>query len=271
MQRETRRFFTTSGRAAGGALIFALPMLMTAEMWGLGLAMDRLRLAAFILLSVPMLTVLSHFIGFERTACWRDAALDAAYALGLGAAIGAVLLGVIAAFGPRPTLDQAVGQVAVQMVPAAIGALLARTQFGSESARPPADAGPPYVGEMFLMGVGALFLGLNIAPTEEVMTLASRMTPWHGIAAVAGSLLAMHAFVYAVGFRGGSAHSPELPGRAAFLRFTLPGYALAAAVSVYTLWMFGRLDGTGFHQGVMAMVTLGLPCAIGAAAARLIV
>lgn len=270
MRRNTRTFLVNSGRAAGGALVFALPMLMTAEMWDLGLAMDRLRLAAFVLLSVPILTALSHFIGFERTSGWRDAALDAAYALAVGALIGAALLAALAVFRPPPTLDQAVGQVAVQSVPAAIGALLARSQFGSEPARPPAEAGPPYVGEMVLMGVGALFLGLNIAPTDEVMALAARMTPWHAIAVVGLSLAAMHGFVYVVGFRGGSVHSADLPWQAAFLRFTLPGYVVAAAVSLLTLWVFGGLDG-GFDQGVSAMVALGLPCAIGAAAARLIV
>lgn len=270
MDRETRSFWVNSGRAAGGALIFALPMLMTAEMWELGLEMHRLRLAAFVLLSVPMLTVLSHFIGFERTTCWRDAAFDALYALAIGGVIGFALLTVLAVFRPPPTLDRMVGQVAVQSVPAAIGALLARTQFGSETARPPADAGSPYVGEMFLMGTGALFLGLNIAPTDEIWILSARMTAWHAIAVVLLSLATMHAFVYAVGFRGGSSHSAELPWSAAFLRFTLPGYAVAAAVSLYVLWVFGGLDG-GFDQGVSAMVVLTLPGAIGAAAARLIV
>jgi uncharacterized membrane protein len=36
------------------------------------------------------------------------------------------------------------------------------------------------------------------------------------------------------------------------------------------LWTFGRTDGTALQEIISAVVVLGFPCAIGAAAARLI-
>jgi uncharacterized membrane protein len=45
---------------------------------------------------------------------------------------------------------------------------------------------------------------------------------------------------------------------------------VALLISLYVLWTFGRLDGAGAAETVMAMLVLGFPAAIGAAAARMI-
>jgi len=58
-----------------------------------------------------------------------------------------------------------------------MGALLARRQFGAD--RNDAEkAESRYSGELFLMVAGALFLSLNIAPTEETRLIAYRLAPW---------------------------------------------------------------------------------------------
>jgi putative integral membrane protein (TIGR02587 family) len=103
-----------------------------------------------------------------------------------------------------------------------------------------------------------------------MILIAYMMTPWHALALVLVSLLLMHAFVFAVEFKGQSTLPPGTPQWSAFLRFTVVGYALALLVSLYVLWTFGRTDGTGFAEVVSTTVVLGFPAAIGAAAARLI-
>ena len=64
-------------RAAGGALLFAFPLLMTMEMWQLGFSMERSRLLVFLLLSLPFLLGLSYYVGFEPTFRLKDEVLDA--------------------------------------------------------------------------------------------------------------------------------------------------------------------------------------------------
>ena len=59
-------------RAAGGAIIFGLPLVMTAEMWSLGFLVDRGRLLLLLLLLFPTLVLLSYHAGFEPTFSWRD-------------------------------------------------------------------------------------------------------------------------------------------------------------------------------------------------------
>lgn len=70
IQSGRRRVLKDAGRALGGALVFSLPMLMTMEMWEmwwLGFYMDPLRLLLLLVLSVPLLAVLSRYVGFEAT------------------------------------------------------------------------------------------------------------------------------------------------------------------------------------------------------------
>lgn len=273
------RFLVGLARGLAGALLFSIPMLMTMEMWFLGFYMDRERLLLLLVLNLPLLVGLSHRIGFERTATWRESARDAIVAYGMGVAASAlilVLLGVV-------KLDMAprewVGMVALQAVPASIGALLGRSQLSmqdddaddeQDGADPSQEANTGYLTELFMMAVGALFLSLNLAPTEEMILLAYKMTIWHALALMALSMMLMHGFVYALAFKGGHSLQEDTPVWHAFVRFTIPGYVVALAVSLYSLWTFGRLDDLGMAEALLTLVVLGFPAAIGAAAARLI-
>ena len=259
------------GRAAGGALVFSLPMLMTMELWWLGFYLDRPRLIVLVLSALPMLFFLSRHIGFERTRGWRDDLLDSLIALGVAAVVCPTLLVLFGVVDFDTPPDEWIGKIAIQMVPAAIGALLAKSQFRASSADEEVGVrDESYGGELFLMAVGALVLGFNVAPTEEMMAISYQMTAWHALALVALSLALMHGFVFALEFAGGSDVSPDEPWWSAFVRLTLPGYVIALAISLHLLWIFARTDGLDVAAALLATVVLAFPSAIGAAAARLI-
>ena len=120
------------------------------------------------------------------------------------------------------------------------------------------------------MSVGAVFLAFNVAPTEEMVLIAYKMTHWHVIALAVLSLCLMHAFVYAVDFRGEHEIPEGTPQWSAFLRYTSVGYAISLVGSAYVLWTFGRFEDDAYSTYVMMTVTLGFPASIGAAAARLL-
>jgi len=276
------RFLVGIARGVAGALLFSIPMLMTMEMWFLGFYMDRERLLLLLLLNIPLLVGLSHRIGFERTTTWRESVRDAVIAYGMGVASSALillLLGVIKTdMGPREWC----GMVALQAVPASIGALLGRSQLSmqdseDEGEKEEDDTGGDketretgYFTELFMMSVGALYLSLNLAPTEEMILLAFKMTGWHALSLLGFSVLLMHGFVYALAFRGSHSLEEGTPMWHALIRFTMPGYVLALGVSLYSLWTFGRLDGLAPMEAILAIIVLAFPAAIGAAAARLV-
>jgi len=257
-------------RAYAGAVIFGLPLLMTMEMWWLGFYMPSWKLALLLLLFLPVLVVLSWHAGFEPTFRWRDDVVDALVAYAVGFTSSAALLWLLGLLNDGVSLREGIGKIALQAVPAAIGALLAQSQLGERRADEAPSGGERYASELFIMGTGALFLSFNLAPTQEMLVIAVRATPWQAVLIVLLSLGLMHAFVYRVAFRGGSQAGPEAPAAGLFLRFTVAGYALALLLSAGSLWFFGRLDGLGLSPALHATIVLGFPAAVGAAAARLI-
>ncbi|WP_257837174.1 TIGR02587 family membrane protein [Phenylobacterium sp. J426] len=124
-----------------------------------------------------------------------------------------------------------------------------------------------YLGQLFLMAAGALFFAFNVAPTEEMILIGFKMTPWHALALIVVTLVILHALVFAVGFAGQETH--EHPVQALF-HFTLAGYGIALLVSLYILWTFGRLD-PPLSDAVRSVVVLSFPAALGAGVARLVV
>ena len=265
---EFSRFVTGLGRGVAGALFLALPMLMTMEMWHLGYYMARERLLLLLLLNIPLLVLLAHRIGFENISTWREAVRDAIIAYGIGIVTSLVVLAALGLLRGGMSAAEIVGKTALQSVPASIGAMLGRSQLGHEETDDRKK--DTYPGELLLMATGALFLSLNIAPTDEIVVLAYKMTAWHALVVALLSIALMHGFVYAVSFTGGHELSPETPWWHAFVRFTLPGYVVALAICVFTLWIFERLGDSSAVEIMLSVIVLGFPASLGAAAARLI-
>lgn len=262
-------------RAFGGAIIFALPLLMTMEMWSIGLYVHPLRLLLFIAANFLVLVFLSRFGGFERTANLREDVLDALAAYAVGMISSTVILGVFGLLSTGMALDELVGMIAIQAVPGSFGAMIARKQLTAgdpdeDEDEEKAARSAGYGGQLFLMLAGALFLAFNVAPTEEMILIGYKMNPWQSLTLMLASLLVLHVMVFAIGFAG--QEEPEGFGIARrFLVFTVPGYAIALTVSFYVLWTFGRVDGNALAPIAGTVVVLGFPAAIGAAIARLVV
>lgn len=268
--RESSRTFAVElARAFGGALIFSLPMLMTMEMWWLGFYLDRFRLALLLVVNLPLLVLLSYYIGFRDSFRPQDDVVDAFVALAVGFVTSGAFLLLFSVLERGMSVDELVGKVALQVVPGSIGAMLAAGQLGVKEAEKEAR-GRGYGAELVYMVVGALFLAFNLAPTDEMLLISYQFTPWHALLLALVSLLIMHAFVYAVEFQGQEAVPEGTPFWSIFLRFTVVGYAVALLVSLFVLWAFGRTEGLAVAQIMMATTVLGFPAAVGAAAARLI-
>jgi putative integral membrane protein (TIGR02587 family) len=253
-------------------LLFALPMLMTMEMWRLALSMDPLRLTLLIVATFPLLIGLAYYLGFESAVNLRDAVLDAFVAVAVGAVLAAAILVVFGVLSAESPPREWIGRIATQSVAASIGALLAQSQFGREDEEREdqrrRDGGD--FAEYFFMAAGALFLCTNVAPTEEVELIAHMMTAWHAVALVLISIGLMHAFVYAIDFKGQHERAEHVSFSAEFLRFTIVGYLIAVAISAFICWCIGRFDGLSLGEMLRMTVVLGFPAAVGAAAARLV-
>lgn len=296
MEAGNRRFAIGLARAFAGALIFSTALLMTMEMWWLGFYMEPARLALFTILALLLLVRIAHDQGFEDSLTWRAAIIDAFVGYAVGAITAALILPLFGVIHWGMAWDEVIGKVAIQAIPGAIGALLARSQLGEngqdseqeqsepdqseqdqgagaggrQGKRQPQSEPARYGAELYTLIVGALFVAFNVAPTEEMALISYQMTPWLGIALVLLSLAILHVFVYEVDFRGEHKRPEGMGFWSLFLRFTVTGYALVLLVCLFLLWSFGRLDATSISAALMMTIVLAFPGALGAAAARLI-
>ena len=268
-QPTGRELILGLGRAFGGSLLFALPILMTMEMWRFGAVLSPLRIAAFVALTLPLLVALARTLGFRDSEgmAWGDLIADAFVAFGVGATTSAVVLALFGLADPSRSVSEIVGLIGIESVPASIGAAIARGQFGTGAAEG-GSGSASYPAEILLMAVGAGVFSFNIAPTEEVVLIAALAGPLRLGALAVLSMAIMHAIVYLLGFRG--QHRSEASAWSVFLGYTVAGYAVALVVALLLLWVFGRTDEASGVVVASQLVVLGFPGGLGAAAARLI-
>lgn len=270
--RPNWKYVKGLGRVFSGAILFGLPLLMTMEMWWLGFYLDPNQLIQFVLVNFLVLVGLARVSGFEPATAWTDDVMDAFSAYGVAAIWSFFILWLLGIIEFHQPLGEIIGKVALESVPASFGAMLAGKALGSheqESAEAERERAT-YVGQMFLMLAGALFLGFSVAPTEEMILISFLMSPAHSIGLILLSLILLHGIVYTVGFKGQEKPAGPTSFWSIFLRFTIPGYAIAALVALYLLWTFGRVDGTAAGQIVPMVAVLAFPGAVGAALARLV-
>jgi putative integral membrane protein (TIGR02587 family) len=260
-------------RGFGAAIIFSIPMLMTMELWWLGFYMDRLRLAIAALLMLPLLVALSHFVGLRPKGGLVVTILDAVTGYGIGLIAAAAVLLLIGVVTIQMAPREIIGKVVLLGLAASFGSMLGQSQLGSQAGQQEQKGkkqGAGWIGEMFFMMAGAIYLSLTVAPTVEMIKVPFNMTPWHALALVVVSILLMHAFVYALEFKGAAPEPKNTPWWSLLIRYTLPGYVIATAVAAYLLWTFGRFENFDLYWMLMYSVALGFPASVGAAAGRLI-
>src|SRR3954465_1761260 len=173
--KETRDVFAGLGRGFGGSILFALPLLMTMEMWWLGFYLGSTRILLLMAVFFPILVGVAHYIGFADTPSVGHAALHAITAYGVAILSSGVMLGIFAVLKPGMGWHELVGKTAIQAGPGALGALLAESHFGDSEGKHERRADAGYVEHLFFMVVGALFVALPVAPTSALLLIGSLM------------------------------------------------------------------------------------------------
>jgi uncharacterized membrane protein len=101
-------------RAVAGALLFALPLYMTVEMWWLGFSMNRWRLALFTLVTVALLVGVAYYRGLDDRLNLREAVIDAFLGYGVGVIVGALFLYLVGVIETSMSADEVVVTLRVE-------------------------------------------------------------------------------------------------------------------------------------------------------------
>lgn len=274
-------------RAASGGLLFGVPLLYTMEVWWVGSHTDPEQMLLVLgLLCLPVLA-LNKTTGFRvtRDVRTRDALADTAEALAVGVVVTAVVLVLLQEISTDSALRSALGKIVYESVPFCLGVGVARHFLHGGRADPDEDDegsgdaasrsdGPrplhPTLSDLGATTLGAAFISLSIAPTDEVPMIASAMSPRWVLALMAVTLLTSYAIVFAAGFHGQEArHAQEGPFQWPVTE-TVVSYLLSLVVALLLLWLFQR--GVRPSADLLTRtVVLGFPAAVGGAAGRLAV
>jgi putative integral membrane protein (TIGR02587 family) len=241
---------------------------MTMEMWWLGFYLSPARILLLIAVFLPVLIGLAHYVGFDHTDGFGHAAVHAVTAYGVATLSSAVMLAILGLLRPNMGWHELIGKTAIQAGPGAMGALLAQSHFGASEEKDQRREQAGYVEHLFFMVVGALYVALTVAPTDEMPLIGYMMRHGHIVVAVGFCLALLHFFMHGVGFEGHAAAEPG-GGISTFFRLAVVGYGLALVVSAFLLYVFGRFDETQLAPDIHMTVVLAVPATVGAAAARL--
>jgi putative integral membrane protein (TIGR02587 family) len=272
-------------RAASGGLLFGVPLLYTMEVWWVGSRTGPERMLVLLAVLFVPLVALHATAGFRtiRDVRLRDAAADAVEAIAVGLVVTAgvlVLLREVTLDTPPMT---ALGKVLYESIPFCLGTGVARFLLegdpgleGDGDGDPSSSAGSGdgaaalsgTAADLGATAIGAAFIGLSIAPTDEVPMIAAAMSPGWQLVMVAASLVTSYAIVFVAGFaRQGQRHAQEGVFQHP-LTETVATYLLALLVAALLLWLFQR-SGDPPDAFLAHVVVLGFPATIGGAVGRL--
>ena len=190
-------------RAFSGAYIFGIPLLFTMEMWWIGEYLDRWKLGAFLLVAFVANVGLSWAAGFKREYSFRSAVLQAVDVVAVGIIAATVMLFILNRISIHDPIDAILGTIIIQAVPLSIGASVANEVFSNrggdrqhgeddDATETPWKA---LLNDVGATAVGGVFVGISIAPTEEIPMLAAGLSYPHLMAIVAFSLVISYAIV----------------------------------------------------------------------------
>jgi putative integral membrane protein (TIGR02587 family) len=265
-------------RAASGGLLFGVPLLYTMEVWWTGTHTTPTQmLTVLAVLALPVL-VLNKTAGFRaaRDVRVRDAIADTVEAIAVGLVVTTVVLMLLHEITVDTPLRTALGKVVYECVPFCLGVGLARhflhgVRSGPEDEETSDDSKlSPTLADLGATILGAAFISLSIAPTDEVPMISSSMTPTSLLVLMAASLATSYAIVFAAGFSGQDDRHTDEGAFQRPLAETLVSYLVALVVSALLLWLFQRGDAP-WSDLLTRVVVLGFPAAVGGAAGRLAV
>lgn len=262
-------------RAAGGALLGALPLLYTMEMWWLGRTLSSRLILVLMAVTAVVVFLGLLYSGFRRGETGH-LGLDAPIVFGVSIVCAAATLVIVGQLVPaRTPLPVAARIVAIETIPCAIGAALAITQLRPRRVRDHIDrrihALPEDLEKVLATLVGAIFFAFNIAPTEEVRKMTIEAEAWLLPLVVIFSLAVSYLIVFLADFADRPPHYREgFMGNP--LAETFVCYLISLVVSYGFLHAFGHVDdSTPIDFRIALTIILGYVTTIGAAAGRVLV
>ncbi|HJU53177.1 MAG TPA: TIGR02587 family membrane protein [Pyrinomonadaceae bacterium] len=264
------------GRGVIGGLIFSLPLLYTMEVWWAGFSAHPFHLMLYVAATFSLLLGYNYYAGIRHDANWLEVVIDSVEELGLGLLISASALLLLGRVSLDMTAREIVGKIVIEAMTVAIGVSVGTAQLGGTNGNSDTGEGPSgaqgnahFGGQLVIALCGAVLFAANVAPTEEIVMIASEISSWKLLLLALISLVLGAVILFRIDFTCAQRLSPST-GPAAVVIGSVITYAIALAASAMILWFFGRFDGQSLITCVAQTVVLGVAATLGASAGRLL-
>lgn len=275
--RPIKQSLKEYARGIAGGLLFSFPLLFTMEVWWAGFIAEPLDLMILVAVTYLLLLGYNRFAGMHPDVAWRSVFVDSVEEMGIGFLISfgvLLMLNQIELFSM--SLDELMGKVIIEGMAVSIGVSIGTAQLGAEEEEGARKQEKPRKGRssklaMFVLSLcGAIVVGGNVAPTEEIVLIAVGATPAHILAIALVSVVLSIVVVFFSNFKGTAA------GKSQNLLFditfdTCTSYLTALGVSAFILWFFNRFEGVSFWVAFSEVIVLGILSSLGASAGRLLI
>lgn len=265
------------GRGIAGGLLFSLPMLYTMEMWWTGFIVGPVELIIYLCVGIFLLIMYNHYVGLSHDHTWKEGFVESVQEMGFGLLLTVFILWITNRIGILMSFNEILGKTIVESVTVAIGISVGKTQLGgngdqeSDETEDESQREPHLLRSFNIALCGAVLVASNVAPTDEIVTIALESPFWKLLMVSLVSIGIGGAILYHINFKGAKkwVAKPDTHWDVVFGVFVM--YAVALITSAFMLWFFGRFEGLALPAMVAETVVLGFPAALGASAGRLLI
>lgn len=272
MPRNVEEFLRNQGRGVVGALIVSVELLFTMEMWWHGWELPTEWLVVSTLVGLAAVLAITRSIGFQqeeekRRSSLRQTTTDFTELLlqSFVTAYAVLLVFGIIDLGEPPILVARLGLLFV--VPLGFGAALSNAVL--RETEEDEESGRPLYRHLGVFSVGAVFVSMTMAPTDE-MPLIAAYASWPRLALILVlSVLVAYLVLFELEFRG---HATRTADSTAVDQWghAFVAYMVGVVVAAGLLAATGQFRHSPVSVWVQMMIVLGFPASLGASGARVV-
>lgn len=271
---------TDLAKGSAGAFLFGLPLLYTMEVWFQGKSHSNYFFMTFLFLMIGANMLFAYIAGFHhhRSQNIRDAFLEGVSSCGLGILLATIILWLIGAIHSFQTED--LGIILFEGLLMSLGVSFANYKFHSvfdQRAKIHLPMGlllkapreGAFIREIAAAVTGAIIFSMNMAPTEEIILIATRISNFKLILLLILEIWVTHLILNVAGNKPLFLSHRPFYKRPWIHSIMTQAIGLAVALFLYMIGGFGQpIPGSSILLSII--VVLGLPATIGAAAGRII-
>ena len=259
------------------------------EVWWIGSQVDALDMSLSLAATFILLIILDYGAGFRmnKKYVWSVSILDSLVALAVAIVCAALSLKIIGYLPSDLGLENMLGRITMEAIPFGIGVGISdhlvegqkaqgedpnrqqERQRGEEERTAEGKLHGTLV-DMGATALGAVIVAFAIAPTEEILFIASRQSSLGILIIMSVSLVISYIIVFEASF---VSESKRMQQRGIFQHpvfETVNSYLVSLMVSLFMLWLFKILGSDqSYQEWLNYVIVLGFPASIGGAAGRL--